>query len=1030
MPRKPNGKKIAMARVDDVTVRFRSDTRELDNAKNRLDQTGKSFGELEKKSTNAFSKMEGALKSFGAVMLATFSVATVINFSRSIVDLGKQFTSTMSRVQALTKATGVQFEQLESLAKQLGETTQFSAVQASEAMVFLAQAGFNTNQILKALPGTLQLAAAGQLDLATSADIATNVLSAYSLEADKLNQINDLLVSTTSKANTNIVQFAEAFKVAGPIAQSAGLDINEVAAIIGTLGNAGIQGSLAGTALRGSISSLIKPTAEAQKVLDRLGITTKNASGELLPLSSIFEQLSQSSVTAADFFTIFGERAASAASVLTQAGGGINTFADTLKNDVGIAANIAAQQMDNLRGDSLKLTSAIEGQMLKAFEAVEPILRAVTKALTVLIKNSKEITIIIASGAFIQLAAQWGNISKAIRGAAIAQRLFNTVSKANPLGLIVSAAMSAVTAIVLYKDELSGAKKATDDLTETQKDFNKEIAKEQAVLDTLIRSIREAAKGSNERKTAINELNKNYGKYIGFLVTEETTLEDIAIAQEKANKALISNIALKAKQSEIQSLTTQLIENERKALSGLSALQAAAVKDFINEVNRLREQTLNAASPTDEFTFSRIFLGIDPQAPLGGEGSQFEKFQDLLQKTGLNTNQLQRLLLNLIQTQDEYKDKVGETNDFYDQYINLIEQTIDANEDLADATTESTEKQKDALDILKEKIGELERQLILQALAGDINNKTLSEYLDLTNQLKDAQDKLKGAIEQSSTAIKEQTQEIDKAQQDAPPAAEALLGNGDGIIEKTQEIIKYTQQATDLFTQYAQQRVEAQAQAIEASFQKETDALNMQLQQGLITQEKYEAERLQLERETDQARRELLVRQAKQEKAIRISGIILDTAAAVAKALLLPPPANIKAGIAAGAVGAAQLAIASAVQIPEFAEGVIGLQGAGTETSDSIPAMLSRGESVMTAKETKQHRPVLEAIRNGVFDKEFISMRELKKRGEPITDITIDTKEQNRLLRQIISTSNESANKIVNGLKQPRKRPTRKRYGV
>jgi len=189
-----------MARVDDVTVRFRSDTRELDNAKNRLDQTGKSFGELEKKSTNAFSKMEGALKSFGAVMLATFSVATVINFSRSIVDLGKQFTSTMSRVQALTKATGVQFEQLESLAKQLGETTQFSAVQASEAMVFLAQAGFNTNQILKALPGTLQLAAAGQLDLATSADIATNVLSAYSLEADKLNQINDLLVSTTIKS--------------------------------------------------------------------------------------------------------------------------------------------------------------------------------------------------------------------------------------------------------------------------------------------------------------------------------------------------------------------------------------------------------------------------------------------------------------------------------------------------------------------------------------------------------------------------------------------------------------------------------------------------------------------------------------------------------------------------------------------------------------------------------------------------------------------------------------------------------------
>jgi len=1028
MPRKPNGKKIAMARVDDVTVRFRSDTTDLDKARNQLDQTGRSFGEMEKKGTSSFKRIEGALKNFGAVMLATFSVATVINFGRSIEQLGKQFTSTMSRVQALTKATGAQFEQLEGLAKQLGETTQFSAVQASEAMVFLAQAGFNTNQILKALPGTLQLAAAGQLDLATSADIATNVLSAYSLEADNLNQINDLLVSTTSKANTNIVQFAEAFKVAGPIAQSAGLDINEVAAIIGTLGNAGIQGSLAGTALRGSISSLIKPTAEAQKVLDRLGITTKGAGGELLPLSDIFKQLSQSSVTASDFFAIFGERAASAASVLTQAGGTINTFADTLKNDVGIAANIAAQQMDNLTGDSLKLTSAIEGQMLKAFEAVEPILRAVTQALTVLISNSKEITLIIASGAFIQLAAQWGNISKAIRGAAIAQRLFNTVSKANPFGLIVSAAMAAVTAIVLYKDELRGAKKAADDLTESQKKFNEEVAQEQAKLDTLIRSIRDAAKGSNERKVAIQQLNKDYGKYIGFLVTEETTLEDLAIAQEKANKALISNIALKSRQAELESLTTKLIENERNALGSLSGLQIAAVKDFINEVKTLREQTLSAVGPDDEFTFSRLFFGIDPNAPMGGDGERFEKFRDLVIKTGLSSNELQRLLLDLVKAQDDYSEAINETNGFYDEYIDVLNQVNDETSTTATTTTTATEKQKDALDILKEKIGELERQLILQSLAGDINNATLSEYLDLTNQLKEAQEKLKGAIEQSSTAIIEQTEEFEKANQDAPPPAWA--DQEMTTIEKVQKAIEYAQKATELFTQFSQERIQAQAEAIEASFQKETRALNEQLQQGLITQERYEAERLQLERETDQARREIQVRQAKQEKGLRIAGIILDTAAAVVKAALTPPAPNLKAAAAAGFLGAAQLAIANAVQIPEFAEGVIGLQGPGTETSDSITAKLSRGESVMTAAETKAHRPVLEAIRNGSFDKEYISMKAIKGRAIEGDSIVLDTKEQNRLLRQIIASNEQSANKIVSGLKQPRKRPARKKYGV
>jgi len=329
-----------MARIDDVTVRFNVDTKDLDKAQRKFGQVNKNVkgaqGNIKNLGTTTVatgSKMSSSLKALGGVIAATFSVAVITNFGRSIINLGRDFTKTMSRVGALTNATGEQFKQLEDLAKQLGETTQFSATQAAEAMTFLAQAGLKTNDILKALPGTLELAAAGQLDLATSADIATNVLAAYSLEASDLNQINDLLISTTSKANVNVIQFSEAFKLAGPIAKSAGVDINEAAAIIGELGNAGIQGSLGGTALRGVISSLISPSKEAANTLNRLGIETKDASGQLLPLSDIFEQLQGSTVTAADFFTIFGERAASAASVLTTAGGNIANFAEVLKND-------------------------------------------------------------------------------------------------------------------------------------------------------------------------------------------------------------------------------------------------------------------------------------------------------------------------------------------------------------------------------------------------------------------------------------------------------------------------------------------------------------------------------------------------------------------------------------------------------------------------------------------------------------------------------------------------------------------------
>lgn len=367
--------------TEELVVEISADVKDL--------KQGLSQAQKETKKTS--SSMIKSLKGVGAAMGLAFGGAEIINFTKDIILLGAKFDKTMSRVAALTKAVGQDFKDLENLALRMGTTTEFTASQAAEAMTFLSQAGFDTNQIMKALPGTLQLASAAQLELARAADIASNVLSGYGLEASQINRVNDILVSTANNANTSVEQFAEAFKTAGPIARSAGVEIEEVASVIGILGNAGIQGSLAGTQLRGVISSLINPTAEAQKTLARLGVETTDVDGKLRSINDVMNDLGRANATTSDLFVIFGERAASAGSILSQTTDDVKDFTNVIKEDVGIAAEVAAKQLDNLSGDLTKLGSVWEGIWLKISKSGQGVFRRATQWVTLFLKLENSI---------------------------------------------------------------------------------------------------------------------------------------------------------------------------------------------------------------------------------------------------------------------------------------------------------------------------------------------------------------------------------------------------------------------------------------------------------------------------------------------------------------------------------------------------------------------------------------------------------------------------------------------------------------
>ncbi|MEX0706035.1 MAG: phage tail tape measure protein, partial [Nitriliruptoraceae bacterium] len=231
-------------------------------------------------------------------------------------------------------------------------------------------AGFSAEEATKALPDTLSLAAAGGMELAQSADLASNVLQQFALEVDETGRVADVLAQAAASSNTSVAQLGEGMKMAGPIANAAGLSIEETAAAMGKMGDAGIQASMAGTSLRGAMTRLLNASGPAEEALDRLGITAENADGTLRPLPDIIDQLADSGATAGDMMEIFGQRAGPAMAALVEQGGdSLRDLTAELENSSGAAEEMAKVRMDNLSGDLQKLKSAAEGAGIALFEA-------------------------------------------------------------------------------------------------------------------------------------------------------------------------------------------------------------------------------------------------------------------------------------------------------------------------------------------------------------------------------------------------------------------------------------------------------------------------------------------------------------------------------------------------------------------------------------------------------------------------------------------------------------------------------------
>lgn len=431
------------------------------------------------KFSRTFKNMGSAVRSMGNSMgnvgrKLTMSITLpVIAMGVGIIKTAAQFEKSMNKVEALTQAPSDQLKKMSDLARDLGANTKFSAVQAANAMSFLGMAGWKSNQILQATPHLLDLAAASSLGLARAADITSNIMGAFGINAKDTKSVVDILASATASANVDMEMLGDTMQYAAPLAKDFGTSLKDAATIAGALGNIGIQGSSAGTAMKGIFNAFAAGTPKAVRALKKLGVAV-DVKGKMRPVQEIFTDLGESLNKLSDkkrlraIKDIFGKIAGPGASALARdlslTDSKFLQLVESMRETEGRAKKIAEIMNKGLIGAGLKLKSAFQelalaiadtgllGMLTKFTNSFANFIRNLAKANPKFLKWGTIIAGILAILG--PLLIIMGGVVTAIGGmlAGIGALASGFAAFANPIGIaviVISALMAAFAGIVV-----------------------------------------------------------------------------------------------------------------------------------------------------------------------------------------------------------------------------------------------------------------------------------------------------------------------------------------------------------------------------------------------------------------------------------------------------------------------------------------------------------------------------------------------------------------------------------------------------
>lgn len=450
--------------IQDLSSELHENKTKLSDAEYAADKLDNSLEEVEssaKKADDGFTMFKATLANLAAEAI-TRAVDGIKNLAGNVIELGQNFTSTMSEVSAISGATGEDFEKLEACAREYGATTVFSASNAAEALKYMSLAGWDADQSTSALGGVLNLAAASGMELGAASDMVTDYLSAFAMEAGDAAYFADLLSYAQSHSNTTAEALGEAYKNCAANLNAAGQDVETVTSLLEGMANQGYKGSEAGTAMAAIMRDITNGMKDGAIKIGETSVAVMDAQGNFRDLTDILTEVEAATNGMGD-----AERAVALSSTFTaDSTKGLNLilnegmdkiagYEEELRGASGSAEEMANIMNDNLSGDVAAMNSAFEELGLKIYDALESKLRAgvqfitngVIPAIEWLGGHIPEVTIAVSGLGAVIAAMNWGTISSKI--AMVKGALVKLAAALGGVSLPAIAIIAVITAVAL-----------------------------------------------------------------------------------------------------------------------------------------------------------------------------------------------------------------------------------------------------------------------------------------------------------------------------------------------------------------------------------------------------------------------------------------------------------------------------------------------------------------------------------------------------------------------------------------------------
>ncbi|MEV2662451.1 phage tail tape measure protein [Paenibacillus larvae] len=773
----------------EIRARMMLDLKDFSQKMERARKEMKDTKEKSKKTKESIEKMGKGAAVAGAAMVGGFV---------AMVKEAGDFEQQMSKVKAISGATGEDFKRLNETALHLGETTQFTAKQAGEGMEYLALAGWKTNDIISAMPGMLNLAAAGSLDLGRAADIVSDTMQAFGLSADKATHAADVFAYAQANANTNVEQMGEGMKYLAPVAHALGWSLEESSAAMMAMADAGLKGSISGQAFASSLARLAKPTKQMQGVMKQTGIEFFDAQGKMKTMPEMLAEIEKGTKGMTDkqksatLSVLFGAEAYKHWAILLGRGSGeLKNMTKSLETADGTAEEMGKTMMDNLYGSIELFKSGVSGVAIKLGQHFIPALRSGIDALTKFVGNLGKIdpnkveVFLKMGGTAVGILATAGAVTK------LAGAFRALVLGMGPIGWVI-------TGLSVLGSVIVGVKTATEQTKTIDLEHIKELQDKRKKVEDLTSQydkMRDQIKLTNPELMHYRELQQDAARE-----TDPKKIEDYAKEMEGLEKKSgLSREQLEKFFKVNDDLIEILPEAEVKVDSHGKALleNSKSAKKYADKLNEATEAAVRNASIDVESNYKKHIEEYKTALDNASAAAQ------TLNDKRIERKRVEYELKTLEEKQQELREQGNEAAvRQYEQLIGrkknklqLLDTEISKENENHKAAYETLQTKSKTLETDKEAFNKLAQTVLAQVDLNGTAEEGLKQVNEKLGVLESEKKKLEEIKEKNGSLNEEQQKQLESLDKDIEKHKE-VKGKLEGIIETQNRVNSKIDDAT------------------------------------------------------------------------------------------------------------------------------------------------------------------------------------------------------------------------------------------